>query len=479
LPASSRPEATRRPFSARTDGCRRSPRERRAAVRAASLIALRERELGILDSGALVDARALAASLPSSSPFSSPAAFSTLFDVIDTLRPRGAAGLVANEQQIEAVASARRNRIAWTELLRAQADQDELSAYLWLAFNCTYNSPGAGGADPLLDLIPTWRESPLLQFRRATCVAFSLPALDMLLQEDDRFVEVAYYKGLQAVISGDLDAADAEFERAYTWRPRWPSVATSRGNVLMTAEDFDRAADFYDRALALTPDHVDAMLGKLRALTFAGRYEAALAVSDTLLALQRWYVGDARYWRAVNELQLGHHDQAWDDIEQAALLIRNADVPKLAGVIAVRRQHPAIARLKFEEALKRNPDDCETSFYLGTVLADERQWGPSVNALARTTDCLAQAQRALEAEIARLRASDATPERRARQIARREQQVAANVRMAAASFFNAAAGCFNLARYDEARSYADQVKDDPQFGARALELVARIPDGKP
>jgi tetratricopeptide (TPR) repeat protein len=306
-----------------------------------------------------------------------------------------------------------------------------------------------------------------------------MPALEALLDENPRFLEVSYYRGLQAVIAGDLDEADAQLGRAHTWRPRWAPVAVSRGNVLMTAEDFERAADFYDRAVALVPDHPEALLGKIRALTFAGRYQEALIAVDALLALERWYVGDARYWRAVNEVQLERHDEAWDDIERAAKLVTNADVPKLAGVIAVRRQQLPVARAKFEEALQRNDADCETSFYLATVLAEQREWPASVDAFVRTADCLDRAQEDLQAEIARLRAPGVSPERQARQIARREQQLAANVRMRATSWFNTAAGSFNLSRHDEARMYAERVRDDPRFGDRARDLLSRLPPGTP
>jgi len=448
-----------------------------AAARAAALVAVRERELGIADSGALVEARALAASLPALTTSLTP-----LFDIIETLGARGAAGNspVASDGQIKAIATANRNRAAWTELLRAQADDNELTAYLSLAFNCTYNTPPTSdAADRLLDALPNWKDTPLVRFRLATCVGFRMPALEALLQENPRFVEVSYYSGLQAVIEGDLDEADAQLERAYTWRPRWASVANSRGNVLMTAEDFERAADLYDRAVALVPDYPEALLGKIRALTFAGRYQDAMAAIDALLALERWYVGDARYWRAVNEVQLERHDEAWDDIERAARLITNADVPKLAGVIAVRRQQLPVARAKFEEAHQRNGADCETSFYLATVLAEQRQWPASVDGFVRTADCLNREQEDLQAEIARLRAPGVAPERQARQIARRERQLAANIRMRATSWFNTAAGCFNLSRHDEARQYAERLKDDPQFGDRARELLARIPQRTP
>ena len=70
---------------------------------------------------------------------------------------------------------------------------------------------------------------------------------------------------------------------------------------LITLEEFDEAVEFFDRTLAVVPAFPDALLGKVRALTYLGRHEDALVTVDQLLALERWLVGDARYWRALNE----------------------------------------------------------------------------------------------------------------------------------------------------------------------------------
>ena len=155
--------------------------------------------------------------------------------------------------------------------------------------------------------------------------------------------------------------------------------------------------------------------------------------------------------------------------------ITNAEVPKLAGVIAVRRQQWPVARAKFEEALQRNGADCETSFYLATVLAAQRQWQASVDAFVRTADCLDGAQEELQAEIARLQAPGGSPERQARQIARREQQLAANIRMRATSWFNTAAAFLQPVPPRRGQALRERVIDDPQFGDRARDLLARLP----
>ena len=88
------------------------------------------------------------------------------------------------------------------------------------------------------------------------------------------------------------------------------------------------------------------------------RYDTLVATGDRqlllhrLLALERWLVGDARYWRALNESELERNEEAWVSIEAAAKLLINAQVPKLAGLIAYRRQQLDVARAKFGQELK-------------------------------------------------------------------------------------------------------------------------------
>ena len=187
-----------------------------------------------------------------------------------------------------------------------------------------------------------------------------------LIARDPRFVETKYYLGsydVSLLISGQdkLDEADHLFDEAYAWRPEWPALTQSIANIAMTVEEFERAALFYDRTLALEPHAVDALLGKARALTYLGQGVEAIATLDTLLA-ERWFVGDARYWRALNESELERNDEAWSDIELAAKLLVNAEVPKLAGLIAYRRHELEVSREKFDQSRTRNPRDCETGY---------------------------------------------------------------------------------------------------------------------
>jgi tetratricopeptide (TPR) repeat protein len=284
---------------------------------------------------------------------------------------------------------------------------------------------------------------------------------------------VPYYLGLLAVSQRKLDEADRRFEEAYAWRTQWPSLTQSIANVAMTVEEFERSLSFYNKTLELEPHAVDAMLGKVRALTYLGRNQEAIETTDLLIA-DRWFVGDARCWRALNESELDLNEEAWVDIEAAAKLLVNAQVPKLAGLIAYRRQQLDVSRAKFEESRTRNPTDCETSFYLGVVLAEQRAWGPTAEVLNEAATCLEANDKAYQEEIASIQASNDPPARKASKVARREHYIAKGRRQIATSWFDIAVAYYNLARRSEARQFAEKVAADEQFGERARDLMSRL-----
>src|SRR5262249_41029687 len=205
--------------------------------------------------------------------------------------------------------------------------------YLWLGLNCAYGTPTKEAIETWSAALASSRDVPLIEMKRATCGNLESAALERMLQADGRFIELHYYLGIRATLSGKLNEAFDNMQRAYSWRPRWPTVTNALANLSFSAEEFDQALDFFNRTLEMRPDDPDALLGKLRALTYLGRYNEALTAADHLLGLERWYLGDARYWRAFNHMQLGRNHEAWLDIEQAATLLINADVPKLAGMI--------------------------------------------------------------------------------------------------------------------------------------------------
>jgi tetratricopeptide (TPR) repeat protein len=442
------------------------------AVRSSALIALRQRELGMTDEDYSQRARLLLAGAAGQ-----PAWLRTVLEIVDVLPVGGLTRTPTSDLDLERSRALRLSHDAWRDMLREHAAADEFGAYVWLAFACASETRDVS-TDSLLAPTDAMRDVPLVAFKRAICRGVRPEPLRALLERDPRFVETKYLLGSYDVglmTSGQdkLDEADRLFNETYAWHPQWPAVTQSIANVAMTVEEFDRAALFYDRTLALEPLAVDALLGKARALTYLGKPVDAIATTDQLLAA-RWFVGDARYWRALNESELERNDEAWTDVELADKLLVNAEVPKLAGLIAYRRRELDVSRGKFELARKRNTNDCETVYYLGVILAEQRTWPRTVEVLLEAGQCIENAERGYTEQIAKIRASNDPPERQAKKIARREQYIAKGRRMQATSWFDISVAYYNLSRKEEARQFAEKVASDEQFGERAKEILARL-----
>jgi hypothetical protein len=442
------------------------------AIRSAALIALRQRELGMVEEGYNQRARMLLMQAPGE-----PAWMRTTLDLIDVLPAGGVTRTPTSDRDLQRGQALRLNRDAWRATLRELAPASEFGAYIWLAFACETET-----RDVPVDQIaaPTSRfaDVPLIQFRRAICRGLRPEPMRELLARDPRFVETKYFIGsydVSLLVSGQdrLEEADQLFSEAYAWHQEWPALTQSIANIAMTSEEFERGALFYDRTIALEPHAVDALLGKARAQTYTGHSVEAIATLDLLLA-ERWFVGDARYWRALNESELERNDEAWTDVELAAKLLVNAEVPKLAGLIAYRRHELDTSRAKFEESRRRNPRDCETGYYLGVVLAEQKVWDRTAEVLSATSDCLQASELGYLKEIEEIRASKDPPERQAKKIARREQYIAKGRRYLATSWFDIAVAYYILAKPAEARQFAEKVVDDEQFGERAKEILARL-----
>jgi tetratricopeptide (TPR) repeat protein len=437
----------------------------RGAVRTSALLALRERELGTTDSSYLEKARELAATAPAAQQEIAP-----LLEVIDIFPWRAGAGRSGRPDSGLNIFANRDQRI---EGLRALAARDELSAYVWVAYACESGAGRTMGNPEMRAPMGELADLPLLKFRLAICPTSGPSALDEAVSGEPRFKEAGFFKGLNAISARKLDDADARYREAYAWRKTWPAVTLALANVAMTGEDFQAAAEFYDETLTLAPMFPDALLGKLRAVTYLSRHEDAMAVADQLLGISR-YPGDAHYWKAYNELSLERYDPAWLDIEAADRSLINSDVPKLAGIIAINRHEIDVARQRLEISRQRNPNDCQTLYYLHLVLADQRKWPETVTGAVAAAGCIDAAEAGLRSQIEEIRTSDAPEARKARQIAAREQQIASGIRMRATCWFNAAVGSYNTRKSDDARMFAAKLDGDAQYGERARDLVAQL-----
>src|SRR5262245_6924883 len=206
---------------------------RKGAIETAMLIAMRERELGLLDAPFLNRGRELAHSSGSFEPI-----YGQLLDIVESLTARWTVGRgsASDVPSLAAIQKAYRNRVAWLALLEGRAGQDALSAYLWLAFNCTVPANGIKADDVLhwMSAAGAWADSALLKYRAATCGSYDRPVLEALLVDNPRFVELDYFLSFTATgatLTGNLDDAAALLQKAYEWRPRWPAVTLQIASV--------------------------------------------------------------------------------------------------------------------------------------------------------------------------------------------------------------------------------------------------------
>lgn len=441
------------------------------SIRAALLLELRARELGTSDEGHLQRARQTAEARDDLRQ-----AFSSLIEAVEALPSH----IVQFDSMRDA--ATRRRMQAFRDTLpmflaerRKSADDDPLSAYAWIAFTCTYGDHEDRPPETLLAPLDQMGKAPLVAYRLATCFGADTASLEHLLRREPRFAEVNDWLGHHALGQLRLDEAEKLFARAYTWHARWPAVTGALANLYLAFEEPGRALDFHDQTLALVPGHPEAMIGRVKALSLLGRHDEAFDAIDFMLSgTVRILPGEAYYWRAWNDLQVGRLEEAWIDVEQANRLWVNSEVAKLGGIVAYRRRDLDSAHHRFEAARTLSPGDCETMYYLGVVHAEQREWTPTVDGLSAAAACIEKARLDLQEEIDSIRQSSTTAERKTRQIARREGQIATAGRMLATSWFNTAVACFNLSRFDEARVFAEKVADDEQFAERVHKLLKRL-----
>src|SRR5262245_55289398 len=254
------------------------------ATRTAALIALRERELGHLDEGYLQRARTLAQQTPGLMD-----SLGVMLDVIDAM-PDAAGGATrtpTSDVDLDRMRRLRINGEAWRARLVELAATDELAAYTYLSFACATTPPQTQTVDQIVEPVGALSDTALIAFKRGNCRVADGKVLAPILEKDPRFLEVKYFQAHLDIadaprlgLASKLDDAEKLLGEVYAWRTEWPALTQSIANLAMTAEDYDRAITFYTRTLDLEPKAVDAMLGRVKALTFMGRSAEAIAQTD-------------------------------------------------------------------------------------------------------------------------------------------------------------------------------------------------------
>jgi tetratricopeptide (TPR) repeat protein len=171
-----------------------------------------------------------------------------------------------------------------------------------------------------------------------------------------------------------FDEALASYDRAIAVRPEFVEALVNRGNTLQQLQRFDAALASFDRAVAVRPDHAEAYYNRANTLHALKRFDEALASFDRALALRPNYV-EALINRGVTLHALARFGDALASYEAALALWPDGDAAfanRGMTLHALQRFDEALA--SFGRALALRPDNAEALGSRGFTLHELRRF---------------------------------------------------------------------------------------------------------
>jgi tetratricopeptide (TPR) repeat protein len=451
-------------------------------IKAAILLIIRQKELGIADSTYFDEASVLIRD----NPFLS--GFSTYLELADSIPAisKGMRGDVIDDSRrsdsrIERLIE---NIEKWRQELEEKSKTEEFYAYLYIARNCHFfyyirENKVVQEKEDLSYLQRIFPHSPLIQYKLSFYPREDVESLRKLLQAEPRFYEIHYFLGDQALKQGLLVTAENNLLECFEHIPESLPTVISLASIYLAFEEFEKSLDFYDKAISMVPEFRVSLLGKAICLSYLERHEEAIEVCNEILSLGGYYLGDTYYWLAWNQNELEKLDEAWESIEKSKpYLIGYSQVFSLAGVIAYKKGEKEVAEKNFQEALRIDPNNCEAAFYLGKIYADRQEWARSGEHYERAAFCHYGKELALERKITEIEGSDLSEERKQKMIAKKKVQLKKTILTKATFFYNAAAGYFNAEMDDQALKLAEQASSHNALKQKAEELILKIKERK-
>jgi tetratricopeptide (TPR) repeat protein len=221
-----------------------------------------------------------------------------------------------------------------------------------------------------------------------------------LIGMETGFGEVHYLLGQRAVMGGNLASAFRDLTRARELLSDSAAITLALANVTFSYARYADSLVLFDRVVA-NPAGADldrlAQLGRAKALSYLKRHgEAVGLLDDLLLADARNNPGEKYYWRAWNKLQMGQSQQAYEDATTGLNAMRNDAIYRLAGIASFNLSRTDESRKFFEGALQMNRGDCDSVRYLGLLDSAAGSWKPAVGRFSDAAACY-------DAVIARMR----------------------------------------------------------------------------
>jgi tetratricopeptide (TPR) repeat protein len=202
--------------------------------------------------------------------------------------------------------------------------------------------------------------------------AGELPAAEKLCQrsllaKQDCF-DALHLLALVQSLLGQRELALASFDRALAVQPNHAEALSNRGVTLRDLKRFDEALESYDRALTLRPDHAEALSNRGLTLHDLKRFDEALASYDRALAVRPNYA-IALFNRGLTLHELNRFDEALASYDRVlALRPEHAEAFCNRGLALHELNHFEEALVSYNRALALRPDYPEALCNRGVTL---------------------------------------------------------------------------------------------------------------
>ncbi len=175
-------------------------------------------------------------------------------------------------------------------------------------------------------------------------------------------------------IMGNKEAALANYDRALAVRPDHAEAVFNRGATLQELKRFEEALTSYDRALAVRPDYAEALSNRGNTLKELRRFEEALASYDRALTVRPDYA-EALFNRGVTLHELKRFDKALASYDRA-LTVRPdyAEALSNRGVTLHELKRFKEALASYDRALTVRPDYAEALSNRGVTLSELKRF---------------------------------------------------------------------------------------------------------
>jgi tetratricopeptide (TPR) repeat protein len=175
----------------------------------------------------------------------------------------------------------------------------------------------------------------------------------------------------------DLDRALADFNEAIAREtsnsPLQVDDLVDRGRILLRGKKHREALASFDAALALRPDHPQALRLQAESLFHLGRFEEVVAVFDRYLGAAQ--PSESAYrGRGLASAELGRYPAAIEDFTKALELKPTSAVHAYRGWMHLAVDSPKMALRDFELAIDLDPDNGDAYSGRGIVLANQGRY---------------------------------------------------------------------------------------------------------